>query len=325
MNMEQVAIVVIGRNEGSRLTDCLNSVAKASINVVYVDSGSTDGSPQVAEHLGVSLVRLDPKEPFTAARARNEGFATLKFIYPNTRYVQFIDGDCQLAATWIDAALAFIEGRPDVAIVYGRRRERYPAASIYNTLCDIEWNTPPGESIFCGGDTLMRVEAFEAVGGFKPKLIAGEEPDLCVRLTECGWKIWRIDVEMTVHDVAMTRFGQWWVRAVRSGYGYTEVDLLNQETRPFSQNIRRAIIWGGIIPAVILLGCLISWKMLFGVAIYPMQAARIAYRSGLPSRDSWLFGLFMTLARFAELQGILSYFWRRWRGRRVQLIEYKDA
>ena len=285
MTIDEVAIVVIGRNEGNRLTDCLSSIAKTSINTVYVDSGSTDGSPDVAEGLGVPVVSLDTTEPFTAARARNVGFAALRATQPNMRYVQFIDGDCRLAATWIDAALAFIKGRTDIAIVYGRRRERYPEASIYNALCDIEWNTPLGELVFCGGDTLMRVEAFEAVGGFRPELIAGEEPDLCVRLTECGWKIWRIDVEMTVHDVAMTRFGQWWVRAARSGYGYTDVHLLNQRTRPFSQNIRRAIIWGGIIPAAILLGCLISWKMLFGIAIYPMHAARIAYRRGIESRE----------------------------------------
>ena len=37
----------------------------------------------------------------------------------------------------------------------------------------------------------MRVEAFEAVGGYRAQLIAGEEPELCVRLREIGWKIWR--------------------------------------------------------------------------------------------------------------------------------------
>ena len=36
---------------------------------------------------------------------------------------------------------------------------------------------------------LVRVEAFEAVGGFRPELIAGEEPELCMRLREKGWKI----------------------------------------------------------------------------------------------------------------------------------------
>jgi glycosyltransferase involved in cell wall biosynthesis len=327
VTLDNVGIVVIGRNEGSRLTDCLNSIAKNSINAVYVDSGSADGSPMVAERLGIPVVNLDNTEPFTAARARNEGYAALRITRPNMRYIQFVDGDCQLAASWIEAALTFIEGRSDIAIVCGRRRERYPEASTYNQLCDIEWNTPPGESISCGGDALMRAEAFDMVGGFRPKLIAGEEPDLCARLTECGWKIWRLDVEMTVHDVAMTRFRQWWVRAVRSGYGFIEVHLLNKQAgaRPFSQNIRRAIIWGGILPAIILLGCLMSWKMLFGVVIYPLQAARIAYRRGFQNRESWLFGLFMMLARFAELQGILSYFWRRWRGRKVELIEYKTA
>ena len=108
-----------------------------------------------------------------------------------------------------------LQERPTVAVICGRRRERFPDASIYNRLIDIEWDTPVGEAKYCGGDALIRVKAFLAVGGYDPTLIAGEEPEYCVRLRHAGWKILRIDAEMTLHDATMARFAHWWKRSVR--------------------------------------------------------------------------------------------------------------
>ncbi|BBH45959.1 hypothetical protein KU43P_24360 [Pseudomonas sp. KU43P] len=217
-----IGVVVIGRNEGMRLERCLASLAKGADQVVYVDSGSTDGSVQRARSHGVEVLALDMSIPFTAARARNEGFACLLQLCPNLRHVQFVDGDCEVVAGWLASAQAFLDGHPEVAVVCGRRRERFPERSIYNHLCDLEWDTPVGEAKACGGDALMRVEAFRDVSGYRPGLIAGEEPELCVRLRARGWKIWRLDAEMTLHDAAMTRFSQWWRRCIRGGYAFAE-------------------------------------------------------------------------------------------------------
>src|SRR6185312_7732137 len=126
-----IGIVVIGRNEGQRLINCLKSVKMASAVIVYVDSGSNDNSITAAQQLGVAVVSLDMTQPFTAARARNEGFATLMKLNPQIRFVQFIDGDCELVPSWLDTALAFLAKRKDVAVACGRRRERHPDASIY--------------------------------------------------------------------------------------------------------------------------------------------------------------------------------------------------
>src|SRR5689334_4384058 len=72
-----IGVVAIGRNEGERLRVCLESALRASPDVVYVDSGSTDGSVAMAKQLGVHVVELDLTIPFTAARARNAGFEKL--------------------------------------------------------------------------------------------------------------------------------------------------------------------------------------------------------------------------------------------------------
>lgn len=208
-----IGVVVIGRNEGQRLERCLVSLAHGADKVMYVDSGSTDGSLQLAANLGVAVLALDMSIPFTAARARNEGFAALQRLLPSMQLVQFVDGDCEVNASWLATAQAFLEQHPAVAVVCGRRRERFPQRSVYNLLCDLEWDTPVGEAKACGGDALMRADAFAAVGGFRPDLIAGEEPELCVRLRANGWKIWRLAAEMTLHDAGMTRFTQWWRRS----------------------------------------------------------------------------------------------------------------
>src|SRR5262245_60058679 len=325
MSPHEVGVIAIGRNEGARLIDCLTSVKKETGNIVYVDSGSTDGSIKAAKEIGATVVELDLTAPFTAARARNAGFAALKSLRPDIRFVQFIDGDCTLADGWLEQALTFIRQRKDIAVVCGRRRERHPTASVYNQLCDLEWNTPIGEAAACGGDELARVEAFEAVSGFRPQLIAGEEPELCVRLRESGWKIWRIDAEMTRHDAAMARFGQWWMRCVRCGYGYADVSRLHK-TSPLGiwrRETGRAVLWGGLIPLTIGIGALIHPAALVGAGAYGLQVCRIAFARGGTSSQSWTYAVFMTLAKFAEFLGVAKFYWRQWRRRAGTLIEYK--
>jgi GT2 family glycosyltransferase len=325
MISDEIAAVVIGRNEGDRLIDCLTSVQSNVKCIVYVDSGSTDRSVYVAERLGVYVVSLKTDQPFTAARARNEGFTAVRKLKPEIRMVQFIDGDCELDHGWICTAATFLEQHDNVAVVCGRRRERHPNVSIYNRLCDIEWNTPVGEATACGGDALVRVDAFEAVGGFRARLIAGEEPEFCLRLRERGWKVWRLDAEMTRHDAAMRRFGQWWIRSVRGGYGMMEVSQLHRHSTLgiWKAELARAIFWGGVLPAVVGISSLINLASLTAALIYPLQVCRIAIGRSLTSIDSWAYASFITLAKFAEFQGIIKYYWRRLRPRSIELIEYK--
>jgi glycosyltransferase involved in cell wall biosynthesis len=325
VTFDEIGIVVIGRNEGQRLLDCFVSLRSRASGIVYVDSGSTDGSAAAAEQLGAFVVRLDMAQPFTAARARNEGFAAIMTLKPNVRFVQFIDGDCELASTWLEAALAFIAKQNDIAVVCGRRRERYPERSVYNRLCDIEWNTPIGEASACGGDSLVRVAAFKEAGGFQSQLVAGEEPELCARLRNRGWKVWRLDAEMTRHDAAIAHFGQWWARTVRSGYGYAEVSKLHSRFGVHGKEIMRAIFWVGLMPLVIGFGTVVHPSLLLVALIYPLQICRVALRIGPATVDTWVYALFIMLAKFAEIEGILKFYWSRWRGRGGELIEYKRS
>ena len=321
-----VGMVVIGRNEGARLLRCLAACAREGGPVVYVDSGSTDGSPPAARGLGVAVVALDMSVPFTAARARNAGFAALMRLHPGTARVQFIDGDCELAAGWLAAAGAFLDEHPEIAAVCGRRLERFPDASVYNRLCDAEWNTPVGAARACGGDVLIRARALAAAGGYRDGLIAGEEPELCVRLRAAGWTIWRLGHDMTWHDAAITRWTQWWRRNVRSGHAFAEGAALHgaPPERHFVAQTRRAVVWGGLLP-VALLAASFAWWPLAGLwLVYPLQWLRVALnlrRAGQPI--PWTQSAFFLLGRFAEALGALRFWWGRTTEHRRTLIEYK--
>ena len=326
MKANSIGVVVIGRNEGQRLIECLRSVRReTNADIVYVDSGSTDASVAAAERLGIPVINLDMTKPFTAARARNEGFAALIALNANIQFVQFVDGDCELVPGWLSGALDFFGERTDVAVVCGRRRERFPRLSIYNRLCDVEWNTAIGEAAACGGDSMIRSEAFKAVEGFRNQLIAGEEPELCLRLRKLGWKIWRLDAEMTLHDAAITRFSQWWKRTVRSGYAYAEIAQLhrNANLRIYAPEARRSVIWGGFLPLMICLGAIIHPAMVLGILIYPLQICRIALRSHYDRSTAWSYALFIVIAKFAEFQGLMKFYLRRLSGQSGTLIEYK--
>jgi GT2 family glycosyltransferase len=324
----EIGSVIIGRNEGERLVRCLDSVLSQVAVAVYVDSGSTDDSMTIARQRGVQVVPLDLDRPFTAARARNEGLARLLEISSEVRFVQFVDGDCQLRDGWIEAAHEQLMLRSEVVVVCGRRRERFPEASIYNALCDVEWDGNPGDVDSSGGDALMRCEAFQSMGGFNPRLIAGEEPDLCYRMRRAGGTILRIENEMTWHDAAMTKFGQWWKRARRAGYAYAENHWDHRCDRAGFRrsDLRRILFWGGAVPIVILgLSIWQPWYA-FGLLVFPLQALRISRKlDPMPEKRELAlsYAWSCVLGKFPEILGVIQYHVYRVVGRRGSLIEYK--
>lgn len=320
-----VGAVVIGRNEGARLIACLQSLSQLSTQIVYVDSGSTDESIANARALNIQVLILDLTLPFTAARARNLGAAQLLMLYPNLQTIQFVDGDCIVNLSWINTAFEFLQQNQSVAVVCGRRRERFPENSIYNYQCDIEWNTPIGEAKACGGDCLIRVNALKAVNGYRDNLIAGEEPEMCVRLRNAGWKIWRIDAEMTLHDANILHFNQWWRRNVRAGYAFAEGAYLHgsKPERHWVRETMRALVWGVILPlSIIFVGIInIKYSVLL-MLIYPVQIIRVAkqYES---SDQKYGFSLLLILSKFAEGLGLIKFLLNKLFDRRGELIEYK--
>ncbi len=316
-----LAAVVIGRNEGDRLIRCLASLKGRAGPVIYVDSGSTDGSVEAARAAGAEVVALDMSLPFTAARARNAGLARLKTVSDtgfDGAFVQVIDGDCEVQEGWVGTALDFLEAHPKVAMVAGRLRERFPEATVWNRLADAEWDTATGETQAVGGIAVLRLEAIEEVGGYRESLIAGEEPELCLRLRRAGWQIWRLEAEMALHDIAMTKLSQWWRRMRRHGHAVAEGRALHGAgpERYCAAPVRRALIWGLAVPGAALLGALITpWALLLLLA-WPAQVLRLRLKG-----TSWTEAFFLVLGKLPEAQGVLGYHLTHRKG--PQIIEYK--
>lgn len=332
-----MGVVVIGRNEGERLRRCLESLGPWVERCVYVDSGSEDGSVQLARERGALAVELDLDEPFTAARARNAGFEALLVRWPELVAVQFVDGDCELDPDWLESAARSLDHRPTTAAICGRRLERAPHESPYNRLADLEWDGPLGSVEWCGGDALFRVRALRAAGGYDAALIAGEEPELCLRLRRGGWAILRLDRDMTLHDAGLHRFRQWWQRQVRAGHAYAEVAFLHAANpeRFWVRQTLSAVAWGGLPIATAALIWPTRGAALALLALYAVLWGRVyrsrrygvgdAPRPALPAHAR-LEAHFAIPGKLAQLQGVLRFAWNRLvRGRATKLIEYKRA
>ncbi len=322
--MDDIAIIAIGRNEGERLRRGLASISGRGLLVVYVDSGSTDDSLAIARGAGAEIVELDMSIPFSAARARNAGAERALALRPDVEFLQFIDGDCAIAEGWLETAHDYLRSHPDVVLVTGWREEIHRDATVYNAMCDVEWHRPAGEIEECGGDLMVRAQAHVSVGGYNPVVIAGEDKDYCLRLGALGRRI-LLPRSMTLHDVAMTRFGQWWRRAVRAGHSYAHIgDLYSGRSR---REILRAGIYAFVLPIAAIV-CLIFWPLaLFAVAwLYLasyIRTVRGLRANGQPLRESLHHALFLSIAKFPNLIGITTYYLRRLRRSDMKIIEYK--
>jgi glycosyltransferase involved in cell wall biosynthesis len=330
--MDNLGIVVIGRNEGERLRQCLKSVQGGdSCPVIYVDSGSTDDSVAVARSFGAEVLELDSRRPFSAARARNEGFARLIELHPMIQFVQFVDGDCTLAIGWLDAACNALLEESGRAAVLGHLQERNPEATPYNRLCALEWHSPPGDLTNfsgLGGISMMRANVLLRLGGFNPDVIAGEDSELGVRMCLAGYKVTKIDCLMATHDANITTFRQWWLRSVRAGHAIGQRSQLNGKTelRDCVRERTSTWLWGIGLPLTVLITLIpsngLSTLLLGGYLMLFYRVFRYRRGQGDSHRDALLYARFLLLAKFANGIGLVRFYLNS-AARRYEIIEYK--
>ena len=335
MTLPALSVVVIGRNEGLRLARCLKSIASIhsthlGLEIIYVDSSSSDGSVETAARLGAQTIALDAVHP-TAALGRNAGWKQA-----TAEYILFLDGDTILHPDFAERAFAAILADDSIAAVWGHRREIHPEKSVYNRILDLDWIYAPGPAEFCGGDVLMRRAALEAAGGYDGTLIAGEEPELCRRMRALGYGILHIDAPMTGHDLEMRRFRQYWKRALRAGHAYAEVSSrFRRSGDPFWQsvridNLRRGGFWMlSFLTAVVLSGAERSvLPAVLWLALLLALSLRSARKARWKSQSAWtlfLYGLHSQLQQVPILIGQLGFDLDPRKGRQRKLIEYKGA
>jgi len=328
-----VSVVVIGRNEGERLSRCLQSIKQIKhvgfhYEIIYVDSGSTDHSIMLADELGARVIALQPERP-SAALGRNAGWRAAQGAT-----ILFLDGDTILDPDFAASSLTDLND-PEVAVVWGHRREIHPEQSIYNRVLDLDWIYAPGLTLYCGGDALFRRSVLEKTGGFDETLIAGEEPELCRRIAALGFNILHVDRPMTGHDLAITRWQQYWKRSTRAGHAFAEVsERLRNSGQTFwtgesRRNRNRALTLIGLV--FVGFAAAIVLRSLWPVAAVGLFFAAISLRSAWKAR--WktkdtvallFYGVHSHLQQIPIYCGQLQYWFNRRRGKRAHLLEYKQ-
>lgn len=316
-----IGIVVIGRNEGERLKLCLQSVIKAKCKVVYVDSDSKDGSAEFADSLGVSVVKLNGDTPINAAIARNAGFKQIMSEEPALELIHFIDADCELNDNWLEFASKVLADDDNLSAVCGRLREKNVGQSIYTKLCDMSWYIEPGNIDSCGGIATIKVDIFKQLNGFNEALIAGEEPEFYSRVRKKGYTVECLDFAMGTHDCAMESFKQWWMRTVKTGFGFAN----GSQWGAWNKRQHSILIWVLLIPLAILCGTIIEPRLLFGVLIFPIQILKIAIKSTIPYsfKDKLLDATFCVFSKLPQFVGMVKYQVSKLSKEQNKNIEYK--
>ena len=280
-----------------------------------------------AAALGAEVIELGGART-TAAMGRNAGWRAA-----GGEFVLFLDGDTVLDPDFVRSALPCFAD-DGIAVVWGHRRETATRDSVYNRVLDLDWIYAPGLTAFCGGDALFRRDVLERTGGFDERLIAGEEPELCRRITGLGLQILHVDAAMTGHDLAMTRFDQYWRRATRAGHAFAEV---SERFRGTGHSFWLAEARGNRTRALLLLGILglgVAGSAVLGsilpvaagVALLGLLALRTAWKARWKSRDRstlLLYGVHSHLQQIPIFVGQMQFWWHRRRGTRAGLVEYK--
>jgi glycosyltransferase involved in cell wall biosynthesis len=331
-----ISVVVIGRNEGQRLARCLESIRLMrgfdgeSIQIIYVDSASKDGSPELASTYGAEVIIVHAERP-TAALGRNAGWRVAK-----SEFVLFLDGDTVLHPDFVKAASEPMLQDASIVAVWGHRREIHPEVSIYNRILDLDWVYAPGIAEFCGGDVLMRRRALEQVDGYDNELIAGEEPEMCRRMRARGYRILHVDHPMTGHDLQMTRLSQYWKRATRAGHAFAEISrrFRNSDDPAWEtdrkRNLLRGIFWAASLAIALIVSALRFTLLPLALwsALLIALSLRSAWKSRWKSHDVvtlLLYGVHSHLQQIPICIGQLRYALDQRRGNRRALIEYKES
>lgn len=323
-----VTVVIVGRNEGERLVRCLESVQASDyppdrIEIIYVDSNSTDGSGERAEASGARVIVINPERPCAAA-GRNTGWRQARY-----ELVHFLDGDTVLHEKWLRKAVRAMRD-PGVACVAGRRREVAPHATVYNFWMDCDWPHGAGPVESCAGDALFRRSVLDKQEGFDETLIAGEEPDLCFRIRDqLGMTILQLDEPMTLHDVNMTRFSEYWHRCFRTGHAYAEVGGRHKGYTRWRRNRWRVMIHAlfPVVAGILSLAIWSFWPIVVWMALIAASVLRSTcrQRARIGSwRGAFVYALHLILSKWPTAMGQCDYWWRRWLKRRPRsLIEYR--
>ena len=227
--MAELAVVIVSHNSARWLGPCLHSVYShaggATLDVVVVDSGSTDGSAALVGR-DFPQARVLCVENRGFAHANNRGLATVR-----ARYVLFLNPDTEIVSGSFAELVKAMDMRSTVGLIGCRQLtpdgELYPTIRRFPTAGRMLWEALGSERYpirrpwmgereldpeayeretpcdwTSGSFMLARTCAVRAVGGMDERFfLYCEEPDLCLRIKRSGWDVRHLPAMTIVHHV----------------------------------------------------------------------------------------------------------------------------
>lgn len=201
----RVAVVVITHQRRAEVLDALARLRSLPErpHVVLVDNGSTDGTAE-AVRTRFPDVELVASPTNLGAVGRNVGVARLR-----TPYVAFCDDDTWWEPGALRTAADVLDAHDRLAVVTARIVVE-PAGTDDPIVAELrdspvrgpDWLPGPALGSFLAGASVLRREAFLAVGGFSDRLwLGGEEELMAGDLAAAGWELCYLP-ELTVHHEA---------------------------------------------------------------------------------------------------------------------------
>lgn len=217
MTRPTLALVVIGRNPGSDLVRLLDAALPYGFTeVIFADSGSTDGSGAVAAAKGVKVVAVPPSTPGAAA-ARSAGMEIA-----TSEWILHLDSDMVPDLDVVRRIHGLLREVPsEVAGVTALTRDCFPDGKSYVRHAHEESGD---RASYFGGAVVLRRSAVLQAGDWNPLVIANEELDLHARLRARGYYLVFENAVLVDHHTSLQ--GAWDKLAVllnwrgRAGYRY---------------------------------------------------------------------------------------------------------
>ncbi|MFX0124504.1 MAG: glycosyltransferase [Candidatus Hodarchaeota archaeon] len=184
------SIIIPVLNEEENIIRCLESVFALNLNrkdyeVILIDNGSIDDTVKNAKKYPIDLLLIEPNT--TIAGLRNLGACKAK-----SAILAFLDADCVASSEWLNRALDnLIYKNNDPRIVATGSRYKVPKQAGFIERVWFGQRSEDNEFVnyLNAGNFIIRKNVFDSINGFDEKLTTGEDSEICMRLTQHGYKI----------------------------------------------------------------------------------------------------------------------------------------
>ena len=311
--MYMISFIIIGKNEGWKLSQCLESVYKTIISsklttyeVIYVDSNSSDDSIVRAQKFHpINIIKLTGD--CNAAIARNSGAKE-----SSGDILFFIDGDMEIQSNFLPLILnknqsltyPFISGQY-VNYFYNSKNELMQKLNYDNSLSS-------GDQFksVTGGLFIIETKYWNLLGGMKNKFKMGEDIDFGLRMSNKGIKLLRKKEVLAIHHTVSYKDNKrMWIMLLKSNAELYAKSLLYREhlinINVYSRLIRHDYSLIVLVISIVLFFLIGYLSFLLFVSIVILRSIKTSKLN--PSRIISFIGYFM-LRDFLVLLGFFLFF-----------------